>query len=35
MTELTARLYEQMRESAKLDVVIRKNLELLEYEETL
>ena len=33
MTELSGRLYEQMKESEKLDAVIRKNLEVLGYGE--
>ena len=31
--ELAGRLYEQMRESVKLDAVIRRNLEVLGYGE--
>ena len=33
MSELTAALFEQMREAAELDAVIRKNLEVLGYGE--
>ncbi len=33
MAEFSSRLYEQMRKSVKLDVVIRKNLEALGYGE--
>ncbi len=33
MAELSATLYEQMREGAELDAVIRKNLEVLGYGE--
>ena len=33
MTDLTLTLYEQMKESARLDEVIRKNLEVLGYGE--
>ena len=31
MTEMSQTLYQQMEESAKLDKVIRKNLEVLGY----
>jgi len=33
MTDLTKTLYQQMKESEKLDAVIRKNLEVLDYGE--
>ena len=33
MSELSKTLYEQMKESEKLDCVIRKNLEVLGYGE--
>jgi type I restriction enzyme M protein len=33
MTELSTTLYEQMRESVKLDETIRKNLEYLGFQE--
>jgi type I restriction enzyme M protein len=33
MTELSRTLYEQMRKSAELDEVIKKNLEVLGYGE--